>query len=291
MDGQKSAPDAARTALLATVLRRGPAPQPPALSRGRRRERGRCRPAPDLACSTDERAGSDGRLNVLLLIVDSLRPDHVGAYGSPQIQTPTIDALAARGLRFTRAFPEAMVTVPARRSIFSAKRIFPYRNWKPNPEIGTSPGWLPIDDPQRTFTTVLRDEGYWNAQVSDNPFIAFMKAFEPFRETFDQWTTIVGQSGFYEDPDSIPMSTVKQWLPPILRDERYMPGMRKYLANSGGGKDEEETVLRPALQGRRRAARPGQAPPAVRAHGRLVRPPRALEPAAQVPRHVRRPRL
>jgi len=197
---------------------------------------------PNLACSTDERAGSDGRLNVLVLIVDSLRPDHVGAYGSPQVQTPTIDALAARGLRLTRAFPEAMVTVPARRSIFSSKRIFPYRNWKPNPEIGTSPGWLPIDDPQRTFTTVLRDEGYWSAQVSDNPFIAFMKAFEPFRDTFDQWTTIVGQSGFYEDPDSIPMSTVRQWLPPILRDERYMPGMRKYLANSGGGKDEEETV-------------------------------------------------
>ena len=35
--------------------------------------------------------------NVLLLIVDSLRPDHVGAYGSPQIKTPNIDALAARG--------------------------------------------------------------------------------------------------------------------------------------------------------------------------------------------------
>ncbi len=197
---------------------------------------------PQLGCSTDDRAGSDGRLNVLVLVIDSLRPDHVGCYGSPQVQTPTIDALAARGLRFNRAFPEAMVTVPARRSIFSAKRIFPYRNWTPNKEIGTSPGWLPIDDPQRTFTTALKDEGYWTAQVSDNPFLAFMKAYEPFRETFDQWRTIVGQSGFYEDPESIPVSVVKQWLPPVLRDERYIPGMRKYLANSGGGVDEEETV-------------------------------------------------
>ena len=197
---------------------------------------------PNLACSTDNRAGSDGRLNLLVLIIDSLRPDHVGCYGSPQVQTPTIDALASRGVRLNRAYPEAMVTVPARRSIFSARRIFPFRHWTPNEEIGTSPGWLPIDDPQRTFTTVLKDQGYWTAQVSDNPFLAFMKAFEPFRETFDQWRTIVGQSGYYEEPESIPLSVVKHWLPPILRDERYMPGMRKYLANSGGGVDEEETV-------------------------------------------------
>jgi hypothetical protein len=106
---------------------------------------------PAAGCSDDD--GDDGGgaedrdLNVLVLIIDSLRPDHVGAYGSPQIRTPNIDALANRGLRFSRAFPEAMVTVPARRSIFGSRRIFPFRDWKPNKEIGTSPGWLPIDDP------------------------------------------------------------------------------------------------------------------------------------------------
>jgi arylsulfatase A-like enzyme len=105
---------------------------------------------PAAGCSSDDDSagGEDGQLNVLVLIIDSLRPDHVGAYGSPQIRTPNIDALANRGLRFSRAFPEAMVTVPARRSIFGSRRIFPFRNWKPNKEIGTSPGWLPIDDPQ-----------------------------------------------------------------------------------------------------------------------------------------------
>ena len=105
---------------------------------------------PVLGCSSDEgNPNSEEPLNVLFVIVDTLRPDHVGAYGS-QVRTPNIDAVAERGLRFTRAFPEAMVTVPARRSIFGARRIFPYRNWTPNKEIGTSPGWLPIDDPQRT---------------------------------------------------------------------------------------------------------------------------------------------
>lgn len=196
---------------------------------------------PVAGCSAGAAGRGDGRPNVLVLIVDSLRPDHVGAYGSPQIRTPTVDALAARGLRFNRAFPEAMVTIPARRSIFTARRIFPFRNFVPNPELGTSPGWLPIEGDENTFTKVLRDEGYWTVQVSDNPHLAFTKAYEPFRKTFDQWRTIVGQSGFYRPPESISMETVNKWLPPFLRDERYIPGMRKYLANSGGGEDEEET--------------------------------------------------
>src|SRR5262249_46222061 len=55
--------------------------------------------------------------NVLVIVLDSLRADHVGAYGNNAIHTPNIDALAKQSLRFTRGFPEAMPTVPARRSL------------------------------------------------------------------------------------------------------------------------------------------------------------------------------
>jgi arylsulfatase A-like enzyme len=192
-------------------------------------------------CSMDE-SGAGGPLNVLLLIIDTLRPDHVGAYGAAHVQTPNVDRIAARGVRFNRAFPEAMVTIPARRSIFTTKRIFPYRDFVVNEELGTSPGWLPIEDVEHTFTSEFRRHGYWVAQVSDNPHLAFTKAYEPFRKSFSHWKSVVGHSGFVRAPESIPLSTVRDWLPEFLRDERYMPGMRKYLANSGGGVDEEETV-------------------------------------------------
>jgi arylsulfatase A-like enzyme len=195
---------------------------------------------PHAGCSMDE-SGSRERMNVLLLIIDSLRPDHVGAYGSTQVKTPNVDRIAARGLRFNRAFPEAMVTIPARRSIFTTRRIFPYRDFVPNKELGPSPGWLPIEDLWHTFTSELRRRGYWTAQVSDNPFLAFTKAYEPFRKSFSHWKSVVGQSGFFRPPQSVPLSTVHSWLPPFLRDERYVPGMRKYLANSGAGVREEET--------------------------------------------------
>ena len=43
----------------------------------------------------------DRDTNVVLVIVDSLRKDHVGAYGNRWIETPNLDALAKESLRFT----------------------------------------------------------------------------------------------------------------------------------------------------------------------------------------------
>src|SRR3989304_8413105 len=43
------------------------------------------------------------RPNILLIVVDSLRADRLGAYGSPYMKTPNIDALAEQGVRFTEA--------------------------------------------------------------------------------------------------------------------------------------------------------------------------------------------
>ena len=40
--------------------------------------------------------------NVVLVSVDTLRPDRLGCYGATQVETPAIDALAASGVRFTQ---------------------------------------------------------------------------------------------------------------------------------------------------------------------------------------------
>ncbi len=63
--------------------------------------------------------------NVILVIIDSLRRDHVGAYGNPWIQTPILDAIAKESLLFTHAQPEAMPTLPARRAIYTGMRTWP----------------------------------------------------------------------------------------------------------------------------------------------------------------------
>jgi arylsulfatase A-like enzyme len=51
--------------------------------------------------------------NVLLISVDTLRSDYVGAWGNRQVKTPQIDALAQSGVRFTSAFAPIAVTGPS----------------------------------------------------------------------------------------------------------------------------------------------------------------------------------
>ncbi len=63
--------------------------------------------------------------NVLLVTVDTLRADRVGAYG-PGARTPRIDALAQRSLVFERAYSPATITHPAVSSMLTG--LFPLRH-------------------------------------------------------------------------------------------------------------------------------------------------------------------
>ncbi len=67
--------------------------------------------------------------NVILIMLDSLRRDHVGAYGNDWIETPNIDALASEGVRFMNAYPEALPTIPVRRAMHTGMRTFPCRDY------------------------------------------------------------------------------------------------------------------------------------------------------------------
>lgn len=58
-------------------------------------------------------ASPDARPNILLILVDDLKPA-LGCYGDPIAQTPNIDALAARGLRFDLAYCNQAVCAPSR---------------------------------------------------------------------------------------------------------------------------------------------------------------------------------
>ena len=65
------------------------------------------------------RSGSADRPNVLLVTIDTLRADHVGSYGYQAASTPTIDALAARGVRFETSVVHTPLTGPSHASILT----------------------------------------------------------------------------------------------------------------------------------------------------------------------------
>jgi len=57
------------------------------------------------------------QLNVLLITIDTLRPDRLSCYQSPYLKTPNIDGLAERGILFTRAFAHTTTTLPSHTNI------------------------------------------------------------------------------------------------------------------------------------------------------------------------------
>jgi len=58
--------------------------------------------------------------NVLLITIDTLRADHLGAYGFPAAATPRLDELARRGTRFQRATASTPITLPSHASLLTA---------------------------------------------------------------------------------------------------------------------------------------------------------------------------
>ncbi|HXW04822.1 MAG TPA: sulfatase-like hydrolase/transferase [Vicinamibacterales bacterium] len=59
--------------------------------------------------------------SVLLITVDTLRADRVGAYGYGRARTPVMDSLAARGARFTHAFAPAPITLTSHASLMTGR--------------------------------------------------------------------------------------------------------------------------------------------------------------------------
>ena len=77
-------------------------------------------PALLLGCS----AGETPRAKHLLLVtVDTLRADRLGCYGGPNRPSPTIDALAAEGVRFEHAFVPRAMTLPSMTTFFTSRYL------------------------------------------------------------------------------------------------------------------------------------------------------------------------
>jgi choline-sulfatase len=68
-------------------------------------------------------------LNVLFIMSDQHQQKVTGCYGHDFIQTPNIDALAARGTRFTTAYTNSAICVPARAALATGRYVYETRYW------------------------------------------------------------------------------------------------------------------------------------------------------------------
>jgi arylsulfatase A-like enzyme len=175
----------------------------------------------------------DGDTNVVLVILDSLRKDHVGAYGNDWIKTPNLDALAKESLRFTRAYPESIPTICARRAVHTGLRAWPFRDWKPpKGDDIILQGWEPIPEGQTTLAEILKENGYVTMFVTDT--MHQFKASYNFQRGFDVFDFIRGQTtDNYQPMWTFPREKVRDAL---LRGNvsAMRLQMRQYWANVEG---------------------------------------------------------
>src|SRR5919112_854878 len=119
------------------------------------------------------------RPNVVVIVADTFRRDHLGAYGNPRIRTPHLDEFARSSVVFDRHVISSFPTMPARADILTGTFSYTHMGWEPMPRhLTTLPG-------------VLSKAGYHTMGVVDTPF--FIRNGFGYDRGFDDFMWVRGQ--------------------------------------------------------------------------------------------------
>jgi arylsulfatase A-like enzyme len=116
------------------------------------------------ACLALACAQSPEPVSVVLVVLDTLRADAVSAYGAVEGTTPAIDALAAEGLLYRRAFSPSPWTLPAHASLFTGSGIDVHG-------VGVR-GRLSLPEHFVTLAERFQQAGYETASFSQNMLVS-----------------------------------------------------------------------------------------------------------------------
>ena len=210
-------------------------------------------------------------MNVIIVMSDTLRADHVGWYGNKWIKTPNLDKFAAESMVFDRAVPESLPTIQVRRALLTGMRVFPFTKeffasadealYAGATFLGRPkafmPGWEPIPWDLATIPEMLRGpealtyhlfdqpQGYRTALITDTcPY--FQSAAMNYHRGFDHWDFIRGQeSDTYGVQALAKKLDIDRWLPPYYKNTPMVGIMEKYLANTWAKWQGEEDHFGP----------------------------------------------
>jgi choline-sulfatase len=104
------------------------------------------------ACTRTETPALQSRArNLVLITIDTLRADHVGAYGATSAHTPTLDALASAGIVFEHAYSAAPITLPSHATMLTGR--YPAGH-------GARDNGMRVSSSVATIATLLHARGY-----------------------------------------------------------------------------------------------------------------------------------
>jgi arylsulfatase A-like enzyme len=179
--------------------------------------------------------------NAVVVLLDSLNRHLLGCYGGREFETPNLDALAARAVRFERHFVGSLPCMPARHDILCGALDF---LWKP---------WGSIEIWEDAISVPLRAAGVTTKLVSDHPHL-FEVGGENYHCDFTAWDYQRGHEGdpwrTRPDPSWIgtpafgrghmPYDDSRGW----FRDESDFPGPRTMAAAARWIEEESDAADR-----------------------------------------------
>jgi arylsulfatase A-like enzyme len=119
------------------------------------------------------------RPNIVVIVADTFRRDHLGAYGNPWIHTPYLDEFARSSVVFDHHVVSSFPTMPARADILTG--TFSY----------THMGWEPLPRHLLSLPEILSKAGYLTMGVVDTPF--FIRNGFGYDRGFDDFVWVRGQ--------------------------------------------------------------------------------------------------
>ncbi|MFT7462289.1 MAG: choline-sulfatase [Pseudohongiellaceae bacterium] len=138
--------------------------------------------------------------NVVVVLVDTLRADRLGAHGSQRNITPKLDALAAQSVVFSRAIAPANWTKPSVASLFTG--LYPERHGAVA-SAARDQSHSALAPQLTTLAEVLGDAGFDTAAFITNPHInvagQFDQGFGHFVQPAETAVVLVNQAGTWLD--------------------------------------------------------------------------------------------
>src|SRR5436853_1598931 len=153
-------------------------------------------------------AAGNPTTNVVIVTIDTLRADHLGCYGYKHIRTPNIDALAADGVRFERAYTPVPVTLPAHTAIFTGSYpmlsgIHDFSANKLNPQ-------------QPTLASALKEHAYSTAAIIGSAVLdsrfGLNHGFDFYYDHFDFNRLLETNLDEMERPGNVVADVALDWL-------------------------------------------------------------------------------
>ncbi len=117
-------------------------------------------------------------MNIIFIMIDTLRYDYIGVNGATAVETPNIDRLASSAWCFDRAFCASFPTIPCRNDVMTGQYGGPFHPWRP----------LPFS--ARTFPAILGESGYATQLIHDTPHL--VNGGHNFDWPFHAWSFVRG---------------------------------------------------------------------------------------------------